>query len=65
LKSLPANWLDWIFQRKKDKNSLRPDKQNDYSVAKEIRIALSYGLLIGILLLVVAIGLIEFLKVRK
>ena len=65
MKSLPANWSDWIFQRKKDKHGLQSDKQTDYSVAREIRIVLSYGLLIGILLLVAAIGLIEFLKTGK
>lgn len=38
------------------------DKQKEYSVTKEIGIVLLIGFVLGLIILVISIGLVEFLK---
>ncbi len=38
------------------------DDRKEYSVAKEVAVALFVGLLVGLTMVVVGVGLVEFLK---
>ncbi len=38
------------------------DKQKEYSVTKEIGIVFLVGLVLGLIILVISVGIVEFLK---